>query len=85
MKYFLKENKCEQNVNKIAHLIKKQESETLVFKWWALEDCLGLLALNGNSEFCLRDFITWQKLSSLRSQTARTLLGQKFVTLHNSK
>ena len=25
------------------------------------------LALNGNSEFCLRDFITWQKLSSLRS------------------
>ena len=38
MKYFLKENKCEQNVSKIAHLIKKQESETLVFKWWALED-----------------------------------------------
>ncbi len=28
-----------------------------------------LVALNGNSEFCLRDFITWQKLSSLRSLT----------------
>ena len=38
MKYFLKENKCEQNVSRFAHLIKKQESKTLVFKWWALED-----------------------------------------------
>ena len=38
MKYFLKEITCEQNVSKITHLIKKQESETLVFKWWALED-----------------------------------------------
>ena len=38
MKYFLKENTCEQNVSKIAYLIKKQEPETLVFKWWALED-----------------------------------------------
>ena len=40
MKYFLKENKCEQNVSKIAHLIKKQESETLVFKWWESSDML---------------------------------------------
>ena len=58
---------------------------SLPFLWWALEDCLGLLALNGNSEFCLRDFITRQKLSSLRSQTARTLLGQKFLYYLYSK
>lgn len=34
MKNFLKEISSEQNVSKIAHLIKKQEPKTLVFIWW---------------------------------------------------
>ena len=38
MRNFLKEIICEQNVSKFAQLTKKQEPETLVFKWWALRD-----------------------------------------------
>ena len=38
MKSLHKDNECKQKVSRFAHLIKKQESETLVFKWWALED-----------------------------------------------
>ena len=51
MKYFLKEITCEQNVSKIAHLIKKQESETLVFKWWALEDSSWICSTLGKFRF----------------------------------
>ena len=49
MKYFLKEITCEQNYSPN----KKQESETLVFKWWALEDCLARSRLTGTTVFLL--------------------------------
>ncbi len=39
----------------------------LFSKWRERRGFSCSFALNGNSEFCLRDFITWQKLSSLRS------------------
>lgn len=38
MKSLHKDNECKQKVSRFAHLIKKQESKTLVFKWWALHD-----------------------------------------------